>query len=316
MTPAGDISNPRRRGGFTLMELIVVISLMVILIAMAVPTFRLLSGNRSTENAGNVIGAMLARARADAVGLQEVRGVVVYKDRTTGRMASAFVLEKKTPFDAFVDGSPGTPVDYVLGQYVTQAANHFVCVQTHTDNSTSIDTSDLDYWRPLNVNQYNAATSNGGPYTAPTGMILDAVPDRDRQYLSKGIGVRGAGDNLNVNSVGNYRYYSPMVVLFDGTGALVSRPYYVLTDGLLGVDIDPNIVPNRQAGTPTPTPLGLTPVVSYAESQIGFVMFDEETFLNATAGFSGSPAQVDNWLDENATPVLVNRYNGTLIKGD
>jgi len=49
-------------------------------------------------------------------------------------------------------------------------------------------------------------------------------------------------------------------------------------------------------------------------SQIGMVLFDAETFRNATNGFTS--AQTDDWLDANAAPVMINRYNGTLVKGE
>lgn len=298
------------RAGFTLTELIVVITLMVILIGLAVPTFRLLSGNRSIENASNIIGAMLARARADAVGLQEIRGVVIYEDITTGRTAAAFVEVKATPFNQWINGTDANPITHARGEYVTDGTNYYVCLADHTDSDSSdVTLANTDYWRALNNAQVLAAMNGSG---APQGLILDLVADRDRQFLPKGIDVRGAGDRVMLNS-NFYRYYNPAIILFDGSGSLVSRPAYILTHGLLGADISTDsAVPAKYA---PPRVVGTINTIR-ADSQVGFVMVDEETFLNATATFAASPEKVDAWLDENATPVLVNRYNGTLVKGD
>ena len=65
-----------------------------------------------------------------------------------------------------------------------------------------------------------------------------------------------------------------------------------------------------------------------ARSQFGFVVYDNEAFSNL--GFNDgdsqfgdpSPRETSNadgeekWLDTNALPVLINRYNGTLVRGE
>ena len=63
-------------------------------------------------------------------------------------------------------------------------------------------------------------------------------------------------------------------------------------------------------------------------SNFGFVLYDEETFKNQS-GFNDQDPQIEaggpitpaerkeeTWLDTNALPVLINRYNGTLIRGE
>ena len=36
----------------------------------------------------------------------------------------------------------------------------------------------------------------------------------------------------------------------------------------------------------------------------------------AGGGYDDDEAREERWLDQNATPVLINRYNGTLIRGE
>jgi hypothetical protein len=68
-------------------------------------------------------------------------------------------------------------------------------------------------------------------------------------------------------------------------------------------------------------------------SNFGFVLFDQESFRNlfgtpqdpdgdrdpqVESGGRITPAEQkeEAWLDANAVPVLINRYNGTLIRGE
>src|SRR3712207_1414993 len=65
----------RRRGrAFTLTELLVVIGLIVLVVTLAIPAFSVITGGRSIDAAENQVSALVARARADALGLQEPRG--------------------------------------------------------------------------------------------------------------------------------------------------------------------------------------------------------------------------------------------------
>ena len=48
------------------------------------------------------------------------------------------------------------------------------------------------------------------------------------------------------------------------------------------------------------------------QSQFGLVLYDTEALANQ--GVTGTAEET--WLDTNATPVLVNRYNGTLLRAE
>src|SRR5438093_5929261 len=64
--------------GFSLTEILIVIALIVLILALAMPAFNFITGGRSQDAALNQISAFLARARTEAVGLQEIRGVMFY----------------------------------------------------------------------------------------------------------------------------------------------------------------------------------------------------------------------------------------------
>src|SRR5689334_4794503 len=80
-----------RHRGFTLTELLVVIAIIVLLLAIAVPLFNVLRGGRSVDSGQNVVSAMLQRARARAIGIQQRRGVFFFNDQTNDRTAMLIV---------------------------------------------------------------------------------------------------------------------------------------------------------------------------------------------------------------------------------
>src|SRR5262245_27490547 len=87
----------RPRSGFSLTEILIVIALIVLLLALALPAFNFISGGRSIDGAMNGISAFLARARTEAVGVQEIRGVMFYIDPKTERQMMVLVKESPAP---------------------------------------------------------------------------------------------------------------------------------------------------------------------------------------------------------------------------
>jgi prepilin-type N-terminal cleavage/methylation domain-containing protein len=89
--------------GFTLAELLIVIALIVLLVAMAVPAFNFITGSRSVDGAQNQIAAFLGRARSEAIGLQEVRGVFFFLDTRTDRVNMTLVRSVPKPDNTLGD---------------------------------------------------------------------------------------------------------------------------------------------------------------------------------------------------------------------
>lgn len=80
-----------RRLGFTLNELLIVVAIMVLVIALAVPAFNVITNSRSVDSAENQVSTFLSGIRAEAIGLQEPRGAIFFEDIDTGRITLAAI---------------------------------------------------------------------------------------------------------------------------------------------------------------------------------------------------------------------------------
>jgi type II secretory pathway pseudopilin PulG len=263
--------------------MVVVIGIIILIIAVAVPAIRSLTGTRSIDAGYNTLSALVTQAREEAVGLQEVRGVLFYLNPVNDRVEA--VIVQQTPPPATV------------------------------------------------------------PTPAPV-YYLDVVPNRDYVVLPPGIGVQTV-NSPTTTYTDKYLGFNPTatfgspsatnvlyggVILFDGNGRLVSATYGFK---LFTTDVSGNMVATNLAtmlavnASPQPQ-FDLVPMAGTAplSSQFGFVLFDREAFK--AQGYTDGDDVLDNnpqinaaneateetWLDTNAAPILINRYNGTLIRGE
>jgi hypothetical protein len=131
------------------------------------------------------------------------------------------------------------------------------------------------------------------------------------------------------------RYLRSGLILFNGDGTLSHKKYVIDWPGLTDTDnthLFRLMGFDKRAGALATTPVGAqtTPPPGFPiYSQLGVVIYDEENFR--TAGGSNADPLNDNaavnaanynelaeeqWLDQNALSLLVNRYNGTLVRGE
>jgi len=269
--PTFGIRHSTLPSGFTLTEMLVVIGVMVLLIGLAVPAFRSLSGSNSIEGASNVVSASLARARAQALGLQRPHGIAFYRDAATGRYAMALV-EAKSPAQWTADTT------YAVGDWVytgpSTSRAHFVCIVAHT---SAVGTPPPGAnWETVHATA-NTAINAGD-------LAIDLVAGSDRLLLPTGVDAATVSDT----------YRDLGVVLFDANGAVVSSQYTIAFESRLYQQVVPGAT-------------GATTFVDQV-SQIGLMLFDRELAANA--------ATRAIYIQDNATPLLVNRYNGTIVKGE
>lgn len=110
-TPARLMQDGRR--GFSLTELMVVIGIMVMLMAMAVPAFNALTGQRSVEMAQNQVSTALAQARMTALSTQKKTGILFFRD-AQDRVSIGIVQDVGA-----VGGTTTRQIDLVAGQRIT-----------------------------------------------------------------------------------------------------------------------------------------------------------------------------------------------------
>lgn len=297
-----DSRSPRSRArGFTLTELLIVIGLIVLIIALAVPAFNAMTGGRSVDAAMNVLSATLGRVRMEAIGLQEPRGLLFYRDPVTQRIGARMVR-------AAGSGPAGS---------------NTVGVELVPDRDPIL--------LPVGVGLQMVDDANMGTGPNPTA--------RDDRYI-------GYNDTWGTNR--QFKVAVGGMILFDQNGRLVSRRF-----GFRAKQPDPAVKgPNPRlilsetgrflygeqgSVTGNTEVIGMfrPATINSARSQFGFVLFDQEAFRNKCGTdtdpngdkdpqmqtganvTANSPEGIkEKWLDDNATPVLINRYNGTLIRGE
>ena len=300
--------------GFTLLEVMVVAVIVVLMLAMALPVFRAITGSRSEAGATNHITAMLNRARTDAIGLQKTMGVAFIVNSSTQAQTMAEV--------EFPDCAGWNNLTtYYSGTYVNYAAA----------------VGALPYWRCT----ASALGTSGTPPAAGANWIqvggppLDLRVDTDVLPLPAGIGVQTVC-NCNVDANGKRLtdgYLNMGVILFDGLGRMTCQNYGISSASTLatGAGLGGDY-PQPAAGVVYPT--GST---NYGTpSQFGLVVFQHDAYATHksptpdpfytkantsqqdTYQNSGSPTPLaeEQWLDQNATPLVIDRYTGTLIRAE
>ncbi len=309
----GSSSRRFSRRGFTLTEILVVIGLIILLLALAMPAFNFMSGNNSIEGSANTVSAIFSRVRQDAIALQKDRGVVFYFDVAENRLVAGFVEYKE------IDDAYSPTASYLEGSYVLSGGDRWVCIDPHKGGYTPSIAS--KYWRKVTVNNsaLNAIASTARGYRA-----IDLVPQVDRIVLNKSLAIGGIGGQriaatgVTVDPEENLNYAMPAVFFFDSYGQLVHRRYSILLDGIIGNaaglreefdKLKTNSDPKRlwRFGGPNEQIFNV--------SQSALSLFNSDDAQNVTQNVSDEE-EVNKWYAENTRPFLINRYNGTLMKGE
>jgi hypothetical protein len=219
---------------------------------MAIPLFNVMTGDRGIEGAQNVLSAMLQRARARAIAIQEPRGLFFFENPATGEYMTCVVKMQPTDF------------------------------KSQTLPALELDPQDDE-----------------------------AVP------LGRGVGLVAVFPYPQAGTNFPNRYQPYGVVMFDGLGRIQPTNYTVYVDN--GVD-------------PTKSAFDLIRRfrlldLQQQSSEVKAGIFEDSTNCLMLYGRSNFQKQADDtakrfgaksrdWLDQNGSTQVVNRYNGTLIKGD
>ena len=287
-----------RRHGFTLVEMLVVIAIIVLAMILA-PSRRSalrLTGSRSTEAAENAITSYIGQVRAEAIGLQQIEGVMFLLDTTADRVMCVAVQDVTQGSDNPQKASGGdsycTFLDLIPNHdpfYLPSGIRMFVAKDgppNYNGNPFNGQWKDaFPNWRYLGPNFYPVNGTDDGNTIYPIGVILFGT---DGKLLTTQYGLR-----LNV-----------------GGGIRSSLGQLLYTNNSLGGSTQPNWPALGQHLTRCLT------------SQVAFVLCDKESFMNGGQGFidhdnpAANELAVDAWLDANTTPIIVNRYDGTLMRAE
>jgi hypothetical protein len=227
---------------------------------------------------------MLGRARSNAISLQKPHGIMFITD---------------------MQGNPGDPaqfrtyvVEVIEGDYPAAGGNR----------DTYLELTDTEFI-PL-----------------PPGVGVQTLNETMTGVTDRYLGFNSALSNGNT---GTYLYGG--VILFNGRGQVVNRTYGFVTsigggaaakssrmnDLVLKMPLNANGFENPGgSGSAATNPL------TAPSTAVGFVLFDRPQFLangndrdehvdKGNADSSGEEA----WIDSNGIPLMVNRYNGSLVRG-
>jgi prepilin-type N-terminal cleavage/methylation domain-containing protein len=346
--------------GFTLIEILVVISIIVILAALTVPVFNVLTGSRSIDGATNTVSAMLARARGEALSRQQPVGLAVFTDVLRDRTALALV-SAPLPWTNNTAYQRGDVISYVTAptglSRPIPATYYFICHTAHV--SAAGDPNDgpppftgsspvAGRWTLIasagtgyNPDAPNLSASPPRRYGIP--KYVSVIPESELMYLPPGVGAQVLNSARSTGSPAQLdRYLHAGVIFFDADGRLaVGKDWGVLyneadskslssTDlvssrlGLL-IQFDANPASSTDSNNLDPVPGSSS---DRLRSGLGVLLFDRQAYLSQ--GFSLWDAQFDptrtytgsspseqteeSWLDANGTLLLLNRYNGTLLR--
>ena len=304
----------RRPAAFTLVEMTVVLGLLALLLALAIPTLDVLKQNRSVGGASDRVDSLLGRARALAVEQQQAHGLALFFDPATERVLAAIVQSQPRPPYA------GTGVGYFLG-LVDDARIVELPPGVLFQEYVTVG-FDRYFGFSRAAFQYNAAGSFAEINQEDDNSPLDLIPGPVVMFDARG----------QIAPLVPFAYRTE----FDppaggGRGALTEMGKLLFRRDTLQPTDPRQVVPARiyTDGEPRQTALALA-------------AFDAPNYLaevrratdgavdNLTVALNDTPVadgvslsidtaaeqQEERWLDDNALPMVINRYNGTILEAE
>jgi hypothetical protein len=277
----------------------VVIGIIVLVVLLTIPVLNVLQGNRSSDAAQNQLQALLNESRMMAIGLQRDCGIMFYTDSATKRIQ--IVLVRGT--DSQSGDSPLVDVYLdLVRDYESVPLTLGLALQT-IDNATVPPAGGPrqdDGYIGFNTDDPN------NPKTIQYGGVI--LFDGHGQLACRTYGFRLANPGPTAGSA----VWSEMgkLIMLNSSGPAPN------------VDLVPG---GGAAGTPPPqSAFGL--VVFNAESFKSQDFTDADTQIGGSgfangpssslSGYSGAESTEEQWIDQNSVPLMINRYNGTLIRGE
>lgn len=296
--------------GFTLVELLVVMSIMVIMMGLGVLAFRSINGTRSEEAASNLIGGMLARARSEAIAANDTVGVVIFVDPVTDQYTMAIVREP-SEFDGALIGGV-LPLDFALGAdgqpEEQQPLPGGIGFQSILNAQPLVNSS-------LPPSGANLAPRAGEGYVSTGVVLFDSrgvltqVPYRFFLHNKP----TEAPHNLFCAQFDKVPPPQPDTP-YPNNGPLTSQVGFVLFDRatFLGAGF---IDTDKQNAPPWADPITHNPVLAYTINSSPPSQADKDAWLDGPQNWTNNlpaPSSIAA-ASPGTTTFLINRYNGTLV---
>ena len=327
--PKPETRNPKSRG-FTLVEMMVVVSIIIVLVSLAIPVVHALNGNNSLAAGSNRISAMLSVARSDAIINRQITGVFFYIDPVTKQVAMAEVMPNQVYATANYPTlpNPGT----ALVQQLTYA-------NAASGTTATVPALELVYNWQMNP-----------------GFAMNKYYYRDVELLPKGVGVALCNNSVFLPSPEPQedRYMRLGAIMFNTDGTLLQMSY-----GIAGGSNNKNpyssVGATRGASESPQSELGVTKLLLGSDittdsnyyppltSEAGLVLYDRDAFAAQTTNvnapyipgdgqafndldleyynnigvcqtYLNDKRQEEAWLDQNGVTYLVSPFNGDLVK--
>lgn len=321
----------RRRAGFTLVELLVVMGVILVLVVMTLPAFRAIQKSGRLSGAINAVTNILSNARAQAV--REGRDVaVMFRFDTLRQTCSMEVLRAE-----------GVVYDADQVSEGMDAATVFVPVKGQAPVTLPRGAGVLGYG-------YGASRTNQGNERLPRNWYGDVAAyykytatDKSDPWLQPRTDVRVMAEDQTPSDTDVARLET-FIIRFSPEGTVVSNAEELGSlarggDGFLELD-DPDH-PEYFVWRPQVRPGGnLREEVVHAEYQLRAVPmlvvvdlldmgadlairepwmvlgqgYDEDRY-NANGNSRPDQLEINDWIKANATPISFNRFTGELMRG-
>ena len=270
-------TNSRYSAGFTLPELLVVMGIIIIFIALAIPALNVMNGSRSIAAGENNLSAVLVRAREEAIGLQQIRGLVFTLDPGSDRVVATLVQSTDPP------PAPYTPP---------------VANMVWLDTVPNRDRLSL----PPGIRLQTCFDGAGG---TERYMGFNTAPFGDLPTKLGGVILFDGEGRLIVRSYG-FRLFRNAGLPTQTTSGFADL--FFSTGGSSSSGLSDPYIPTMTVGSGLPftSQLALVLIDKKAFNDGGFVDADGQS--NETAK--------EQWIDSNSTPLLINRFTGILIRGE
>lgn len=310
--------------GFTLIEMITVLSIIIIVLAIALPVWRTLLGGTNLSAAQNEISATIANARADAIYNRQTIGVFFFIDPKTQQTGMAEVqvqtLYQPDPYPA---GTAATYTSlFVPGLW--------------SDTAGSVSWTAPSFWQNGAINSLERV--NSPDPTNPGNFVFY----RDVTLLPKGVAV-ALNNNTNTNppALNPYNAYatwnptapsspgSPIdrylrtgCIMFNPDGTLASIPWGIPyfewftatqhtnspnapNENLLCKTIGmPQYADTASTFTPTPGPANVP-----LTSSVGLVIYDHDAYINQHATGSSGGASLGSTSQFSDSDMILSLAN-------